>query len=116
MQHGNLNGWQRLGIIASVLWFVVGGYVKRERDIDRAGAAMALSYRICWKADAAHQQFDFANCDGPMLKSWNLALQDSWPNVFLLATGPILLAWPTAYLLIGLGRWVKRGFGNGLDR
>jgi hypothetical protein len=106
----HLNGLQRIGIIASVIWLVGGGAIERNTDIRRAGESMGLAYRICTEREAARNSSDFSNCDKAGEEAWRISLVYSWWNAALVAFGPIILAWPLAYGILGLWRWVKRAF------
>jgi hypothetical protein len=43
-----LNGWQRIGVIASVVWVVAGGLWTRGLIVDDVGKFPSLSHQMCW--------------------------------------------------------------------
>jgi hypothetical protein len=38
-----LNGWQRIGLVTSIVWFIAGGLWGNKIALDEAGARMARS-------------------------------------------------------------------------
>jgi hypothetical protein len=46
----HLNGWQRIGIVASVCWFIGGGLWINGLVIDALGASARDDYRRCLDA------------------------------------------------------------------
>lgn len=105
-----LNGWQRIGIIASVVWAIVGAIweiVELQRLHDaRASDAFSSVYRPCRDQprndpDEYFKQASAARNAVPEGSGWNIAA---------FALIPIPIAWLIAYGLVALGRWVRRGF------
>lgn len=106
-----LGGWQRLGIILSVVWLVVvpvqGWWttLNAERRVSRAAQKQ---YDECIKI-RPHQP-----CLDEQMRRLNALPPLSgttWLFWYaLVGFGPVLLGWLTGPILIGLGRWVLRGF------
>jgi hypothetical protein len=104
-----MNGWQRLGVVASVVWIFGAGYSTLVVANNRTMAyhhvlvkeCMALSndwgehYESCLKnaADYAMKMLPYERLE-----------------VASVALVPVILGWPLAYLFLFLARWVKRGF------
>ena len=42
-----LGGWQRIGIVASVIWFFAGGFVGNKLAIDEASAKTSFWFESC---------------------------------------------------------------------
>ncbi len=42
-----LGGWTRIGIVASVLWAVVGGVYVRSAELNRAEPRIRENYKVC---------------------------------------------------------------------
>src|SRR6476469_11050538 len=99
-----LNEWQRLGIIASVIGGLACAWwgLKLRYDPIWAGYSTCLSI--------AYDQPAYDGCE----KLLHLQLADAegqlWWIVLLTAIVPFALAWIIAYTLVGLVRWVRRGF------
>lgn len=101
MKRLRLNVWQRLGVVASILWMLGGGVWQRARY-----AAMALvHYRMT--------RDECAGSAGDCLQAANVAadqvLKESWPDVASFALTPVILAWALAYVTVWTGRWVLAG-------
>lgn len=96
-----LNGWHRIGIVASVVWMVVGAIWAQHLIFDhiyemrRACVAAVTDYKFCDKT-----------YEGEMTSAREM--QPVFTAVVALAPTPIV--WLVAYGLIGLVRWIRRGF------
>jgi len=106
----HLGGWQRLGIVASVLWAISAGVVAREADLRRAEGAMNFAYRVCSENADAEHDYDFSKCQKESEKTNEAFLQHSWASAALVVLAPLPLFWLLAYQLVGIWRWVRRGF------
>jgi hypothetical protein len=134
-----LNGWQRIGIIASVIWMLTGPVLTIKADSDEYDRQTGYGLDRCWKtADQAREQ-RFRSLDarhlplGDELEAARKAVQDLmdqeyhgcadkvWANnphpglanaiaIPLITLG---IAWLLVYFLVGLGRWVMAGFKKG---
>ena len=111
-----LNGWQRIGIVASVLWVIGGGLAARDADIRRASAMYSATYGICTQAEEKRPNYDFSRCIKEAGEAYEIQLKGSWEHVAVVSFGTIVLAWPLAFMLTGIWRWVKRGFNTSSPR
>lgn len=106
-----LNGWQRIGIIASVIWAIVGaiwGILETKRVHDaRAGYAFSHVYGPC--RDQPGNDPDNV-CFKQASAAYNAVPEESGWNIVALALIPIPIAWLIVYGFVVLGRWVRRGF------
>ena len=101
-----LNGWQRIGVVASALWAIGAAIYERAGQVSEATAFHKSALSNCLPEftgaciDAAHERYrgllslDFASVS----------------NIVFIAIGPILLGWVLAYLIVKIARWVKAGF------
>ena len=92
-----------------MVWALGAGTWQREHDLGAAGTAASEMYQVC------SEQYKNANgpkadCTNEFERTWAAWLQGSWGNVAALAFVPIPLAWAAAYGLVGITRWVRRGF------
>jgi len=102
-----LNGWKRIGIIASVVWILGAGVytfkVTNDADI-KAASGLTLS------CEEAHNWRGSDECD----KRSTAYLAEVAPyepiKAALVAFVPVPLGWGFVYLVLFLVRWVKRGF------
>ncbi len=103
-----LNGWQRIGIVASVVWALGTGYYQRNEDVKSATALANLAYALC-DYDNSHLG-DKRDCSLDFKQSFDLQIEGSWANVAMVSFVPIPLAWLAVYLAIRIWRWVRAGF------
>jgi hypothetical protein len=113
-----LNGWQRIGVVLSILWFFVGGFLGNQEAI-REGADPAIAiYGMCM--DAAHgrennnPKYDVAaaldECGREFIKNDTAWTADHWYVALFVGLVPIPLAWLLVWGLISLYRWMGAGF------
>jgi|SRR5271169_2928192 len=108
--HSHLNGWQRVGILASVLWVIGGGIAVRNADLRSASSMYRLTDQICTEAEHKRPNYDLSICSKKADEAFETMLKGSWGNVALVSFLPLPLGWLMAYLVIGIWGWVKRGF------
>lgn len=104
-----LNGWKRIGIVASVVW-IIGAY---GHTMDTALDADAkFSVEIVQSCISAHNGQEVG--DNECLKRGEDYVVNNIHNnqiaAALVAIVPVPLGWGFAYLVIFLVRWIKRGF------
>lgn len=99
-----LNGWQRLGIIASVIWAFVGGFWDNYIGI-HAGDWVVQRLSFCFEHSA-----DWKSCNADFDRDFGPAIADHWYVAAFVGLVPIPVAWLLVYALLGLWRWVRRGF------
>jgi hypothetical protein len=107
-----LNGWQRIGIILSVVWAVTG-YLWEETSIMRRNLDMAtLDEKLCLEYPQAYAAD--VDCVDKFRKSYDFLVKGTAPitNAAIVGLVPIPFAWLTVYALIGLWRWIRRGFNT----
>jgi hypothetical protein len=94
-----LNGWQRIGIVLSVVWLLVGAlwgwmwWIAPYRDCVES-AQSAASVKILEFCERHHR--------------W--VFDDAWLPALLVAVVPIPIAWLIVYIVIWLVRWIRLGF------
>jgi hypothetical protein len=106
-----VNGWKRIGIIASVVWILGSGAQTLnvvEKDLIKTASGFTLSCEEAqnWKGSA---ECDRLSTD--YLAETNKSL---WIEVAAVALIPVPLGWGFTYLVLFLVRWVKRGFNQPL--
>ena len=131
-----LNGWQRIGIIASVIWMLVGAVLTIKANSDEYDRQTGYGLDRCWKtADYAREQ-RFRTLDekhlplGAELDAARKAVQDlmdkeyggcadkvwvNYPrpgltNAIAIPLITLGVAWLLVYFLVYLVRWVRAGF------
>jgi hypothetical protein len=104
----------RLGIIASVVWLVVGGIWNLESVGKTRRDRVSYSYISCTQtADTLHQSEE--PCEKAMKSGYeavysSASRNDQFTEAAIGTLVPLVLAWVLAFVLTWLGRWVVAGF------
>jgi hypothetical protein len=107
-----MNGWQRIGIVLSVLWVFGAGFYQRKTDMDRAGTMGGWAMSVCERVQTSKGSNDFSRCTGEFERMFNTFAENSWGNVGFVALAPIPIAWLLVYFVVWISRWVRRGFAS----
>ena len=107
----HLNGWVRIGLIASVAWILAGGVWGYNIVINDAHDVMITTSRICnYRPDGMPPRYSPEECTERALAAQREAVQSHWAAAAIVAFVPILFGWLSAWGLIALVRWVRSGF------
>jgi hypothetical protein len=105
-----LNGWQRIGIVASVAW-AIGAYVYTNSQQDWASQHANLCFAIERERDVRDDaEARVAECYRKFNRNLPIALAQQRSDAIALALVPVPLGWLLAYGVLWLVRWVRRGF------
>ena len=110
-----LNGWVRLGIVASVLW-AVGAYLYQNNAVnERASRAYDHWAKQCMAVERLKNsdKQDFEKCYAMGEEMMMLAFKEAKGEAAALALIPIPLAWLFGWLIVVIWRWVAKGFQKG---
>jgi len=77
-----LNGWQRIGIVASVVWFVVGGLWGIHEVYEVAGRNAELATSMCLAGPKPEQ------CDARYTEVFTAYGEDGWKIAALVGLAP----------------------------
>jgi hypothetical protein len=110
MRGFRLNGWQRIGIVLSVLW-AIGAWLYMEAAAFKAAQeAMTVISDMCIRNKTDRNDFDFKPCFDQANDIRQTTFGDwsawAWP----VALVPIPIIWVLVYLLLSVVRWIRRGF------
>jgi hypothetical protein len=105
-----LNGWQRIGIIASVLWVICGFFYTFSVEEKSLGQLNADIHAPCF--ESAHDDAAWKVCEDAMMKQAMSDLHFERTLATVVAFVPIPLAWGFVYLVLFLVRWIRRGFAR----
>ena len=111
MSSFRLNGWNRVGIILSVIWFFVGGFWGNNIGI-HAGDWTLRNYKFCLEFLVEHGVRTDTQCFQAFSRQYEDAIKGHWWLALIIATIPIPLGWGLICALTGLVRWVHRGFSG----
>jgi hypothetical protein len=104
-----MNGWQRVGVIVSVLWILIAGFHAQNASVEfRTNLAVAsmMSCEATYKTGLSNQ------CDSRLTQGMEGAYSDAWAAGAIVGLGPVPFAWASAYLILFLVRWVRYGFNQ----
>lgn len=117
-----INGWQRIGVVASLLWTLGSGVYKREIRLDSANHYQyAMTTGICRQiakdavaVDESRDE-DALNwkCNSEAIntaESMKALTGKSILNILAFSFPPVVAGWLLAYLSIMTFRWVRVGF------
>jgi hypothetical protein len=95
-----LNGWQRIGIVLSVVWAIVGGLWGMKQAV----APAWRQFNAC---------MSLPNVDVKVseeIKNEDLAAIQPWSTAAIVGLVPIPIVWLIAYALVAIVRWIRAGF------
>ena len=99
-----LNGWKRLGVVASVLWVPIGFFWGNSIGIHEGDPAVA-SLKSCMERGE-----DWKLCESLFSNEYTVETQYHWLYGVVLMVLPIIFAWLFAWVVIKVFRWVQIGF------
>ena len=109
MRGFRLNGWQRVGIVASVAW-AIGAWIYTTHSFERqAGANSKESIESCVNREMDRGALT-GDCVDLAMEGRRLDLLNKNETAAFNALVPIPIAWLLVYGLLGLVRWIRRGF------
>ncbi len=100
-----LNGWQRIGVVASIVWLLYGAYVGNEHGLHQGDWARDV-YQACVDEPRANHE----DCSQQFDRNWRSATQYHWEYAALYGLVPIPFGWLSVYSLLFLSRWIRSGF------
>lgn len=111
-----INGWQRIGIVISVSWFLAtcGAYFYELKNHPSELAKYLPDLAYNWVEDYKGTKIEHekASAKGKDFSDQFVFLKPTFnaSGFILLALCPVIIGWLTIYLLLYTYGWVKRGF------
>ena len=105
MRGFHLNGWQRVGIVLSMLWAVVGGMWGDQIAIQKGGAIPIAHYKWC----ITQPDYD-DECSATFDEEYAAGVRGHWAFAAMAGLVPIPVAWLLVYIMAWTTRWIRRGF------
>lgn len=105
-----LNGWQKLGVVLSLLWAVVAGLQTRDGDVERADNFVKFAYKVCKDTKMLAKDADLSSCEKERLDNAKTWMKDSDKNVAFAALVPIPFGWLAGFILLYGWRVQVAGF------
>ena len=103
-----INGWQRIGIVLSITWIIGAAYVSRQQEMKTAENILNFQFNDCWQS----KEYDFKTCSDKRGETWLILMKPHWSNHAFYSLTPAVLGWLFVYMMLGIYRWVRRGFTN----
>ena len=117
MRRFRLNGWQRVGIILSILWIPVGGVWALKAFGPPENIPEPPFFNLCLEQEAKQPTPNAARCNdaaqkwyASLFKLRNLQHANAERLALWYAFLPIPIAWLLVYCVSWMVRWVRRGF------
>ena len=101
-----LNGWQRIGIVLSVVWAALGGLWGNHIAIQQGGAVPIAHYKWC----ISQPNDDDDECSAAFDEEYAVGVRGHWASATMVALIPIPVAWLLVYIVVWAVRWIRRGF------
>src|SRR5262249_12846410 len=103
-----LNGWQRIGIVASVIWAIGAPIYLDHAAQQNAMEAFGSYYEACRDNPSSELdwRFERARWASDTVTRYQLLSV----NGVVVALVPVGLGWLLAYALVYLVRWIRAGF------
>ena len=105
-----LNGWQRLGVVLSIVWALGAGINTRNADVQTADDFASFAYKVCSEGKAIAHDADLSSCDQEREKNLETWMTGSAGNVAIAAFAPIPFGWLGAFILLYISRAQIAGF------
>jgi hypothetical protein len=105
-----LSGWQKWGIVLSILWAIGAAVHQRNEDVEKAEDFAKWSYKVCSDNKVAAQETDLSTCIAEQVKNRKIFMEGSWGNVVFYTLAPIPLAWFAIFILRYIVRAQAVGF------
>jgi hypothetical protein len=107
-----LNGWQRLGTVAFIIWIFVGSFWAWDEFHYVSGNLYSKDYRLCieYKKIGTERQACEAQALGSFHASWSKGTNDFWNWLAVVILIPPLIIRALISLIIVVVRWIRRGF------
>jgi len=103
-----VNGWQRIGIVASIAWILSAGLYTHGSVMASYASMGALFEKTC---EQAHPNSNWDQCLKKLTDEIEVGDTIGWEDAALAGLIPIPLGWGLAYLVLFIVRWIKRGWG-----
>ena len=101
-----LNGWKRIGILASLTWMIFAGIHTCNSGVESSVAVASLMSDVCVKVKP------LAECEAREQNSLSEMERGDEEWAALVAIVPVPFGWGSVYLVLFLFRWVRRGFDS----
>ena len=106
MRGFRLNGWQRIGIVLSLLWALGVSQWFLLHVPQRNDPGIESIYLQCITEAAAKRDVCQHRAEWFRKNSWS----EFWAAGSWIVLGPLLIVWLLVYIVVWTVRWIRRGF------
>ena len=100
-----LNRWQRIGVIASVIFVLWSGFSERSKQMESGQRIVGGNLDLCLNDTKSKPWECFAQRD----KDFETFMAPNWENIGAVALLPVPIFWLFGWIVVRLYRWVKAG-------
>ena len=104
----HVNGWQRVGVVLSVLWAIGAAIYIRSAQVQSADSLFKMEFSTCLN----EQGSTIEACSNTVSLQHAMDITADWPDVAFFAFAPVIAGWLVAYIALKTFRWVKTGFSK----
>ena len=104
-----LGGWQRVGVVLSVLWVIFAAIYLQVTVNESNAKTRAMYYGWCMEDSTAGKLPKSTDCYA-YAASQMVPDSANWWVFPLLAMVPLTVAWIFVYVVVWVTRWVRAGF------
>lgn len=109
-----ISGWPRVGIILSIIWFLVGGLYARGSIVDTVGEQTIFDVDACIDQNKTRfgEKADFAQVSTPCWDQWSdiwhkhYDASGGWWPVLTVVAITTVTGWLIDLLLLSILRWI----------
>ena len=103
-----VNGWQRVGVVLSVLWAIGAAIYIRSAQVQNANSLFQMKFSACLNEKSA----TIEACSNKVSLQNAMNVTTYWPDVAFFAFSPVIAGWLVAYIALKTFRWVNVGFSK----
>ena len=105
-----LNGWQRIGVVLSVVWLIGAALYTRHEFVQNANDRAIYSYKECMEHGLRESRA--CSSESAIVLNRHLAGGPNWGEASSFVLSFTLIVWVGGFLLVQIFRWVKAGFNK----
>jgi hypothetical protein len=106
-----LNGWQRIGVVLSVIWVIGGGMLTYQIVLGAGGTCTVDHTRLSEADQLALNAKDYQKMsDAGLLTVQRACNEEIYFRSLVWTLIPIAVGWLLVYGLVGVVRWIRAGF------
>lgn len=103
-----LKHWQRLAIVLSIVWALVGGAYEWSALTSQAHSRAVAEYESCIEIDALTHRLALNECVERASHVLAVQLTRVWRDIAVMVVSPIAVVWIAAYIFLMVRRVAKR--------